>query len=432
VLLSPLTAEQRSLLFLEGLFGPGIFHNIGFDVRVPTEVTRVTAAAAVQALVDRHDMLRSSPAGTSPFVQSIGEDTPDIAQVEAEGEDPLTVLALRRSELHNVRLSPMRAHFELIGSGSDPRRSLLCMLDHLVSDGQSAELLKKELTALLAGQNLASADGPFGHERGRRLDDGTYAKEVGYWQTSLAGIPPLSGFMPRSTDRSSYVRTQVDHETADGTPYDAVRELARTYRTIPFAIMAAVVAIAVWRRSEEQRGFLLHTPVSTRREAATKTVVGNFVVDRPIPCRVDPDEPLAELVEQIHNSTWQAIRHSRLSVPDLVCEAPEYGASLLGPGVDYLQLHVDVQADGAVAPNSGRPLGTTGPSVLGAFEPAHDVSVTTLRFQFSQTRLFTRTFFGGPPTGIGPAEELRRDVMAMLHVAGGFQGTTGGLADAIS
>ncbi|MCY0938894.1 hypothetical protein [Streptomyces sp. H34-S4] len=174
--------------------------------------------------------------------------------------------------------------------------------------------------------------------------------------------------------------------------------MVQDLRATPFSVVAALLAVAVWRRSG-RTAFLLHTPVSTRREEAARGMVGNFVMDRPTPCRIDPDQRFPELVRQVHTAVWNGLRRARLSVPELVCEVSEYGDGLAGDGVDYLQLHVDVQsADGVEAVNS--PGGSTGVARLGKFEPAGDLTVTTLRFRFSESRMFTRSFFGGPPEGV--------------------------------
>ncbi|GAA3112039.1 condensation domain-containing protein [Streptosporangium carneum] len=417
-----LTAEQRSMLFLAGIFGPGIFHNVSFGMPISTSLSTADLNAAVRLLSERHESLRTALAGSSAFVQRIRAAVPEIVRSDVLDEGSVEAFARRRNEMHNVSLAPGVAYFEVVGG-----RHLLGVVDHLVSDGHSSGILSSELGRLLAGEELEPAASFTALQKARRVDDGARAREVEHWRRTLADLPPLVGRMPRSSGDSSDVRTQVDDEISGSGFHDVLRGLVERHRATPFSILAGLVGIAIWRRSG-RREFTLHTPVSTRREAASRTMVGNFVLDRPIPIRIDPDMDFMEFAGRLQTSAWNGLRHSKLSVPELVCEVPEYGESLLAQGADYIQLHVDVQTNEATdVVNS--PGGSTGPVVLGGFTPAHDLTVTTLRFRFSERRLFTRTFFGGPREGIAEAEGIRADVLTMLRGADLHGKTVGSVAD---
>ncbi|MGW2848574.1 hypothetical protein, partial [Streptomyces sp. NPDC001274] len=131
-----------------------------------------------------------------------------------------------------------------------------------------------------------------------------------------------------------------------------------------------------------------------------------------------------------------ALRFSALSVADLACAVPPLGAALLSDGVDYVQLHVGT-AGGAATPFAGgigpvpEPDERT-PRDLGPFRPALDLSVTTLRFEFTPEATTARAFCGGPPGGPAVAEEIADDVLALLAgAARDADGTVASLVESV-
>ncbi|MFF3917328.1 condensation domain-containing protein [Streptomyces sp. NPDC001852] len=423
----PLTAEQDSMLFLDAIFGPGIFHNISFGLPVPDGVDDDAVAAAAGQLVARHDSLRSSLIGTSALVRDLGCEAPVLHRTPAGPSDTAAAVISRRNALRDVKTAPGPVHLELVGEPGGRSRHLLGMVDHFASDGYSTRILHADLKTLLGGREPAPAVSFWELQRQRRAKSGRAEREIAHWKEALGGVTGLNGFMPRTPDRSDYVCSQIDRDIAGDGPDRAVRHLVEVGGGTPFTVIAVLLAVALWRRTG-RTGILLNTPVSTRKGAADWETVGNFAIDRPIPCRIDPDQPVAALIHRVQLDTLQAMRHCRVSVPELAGEVPEYAASLLAPGADYLQLHVDVDVDPAVSPSSAC---STEPVRLCPFRPAHDLTVTTLRFEISRAGLATRSFFGGPPDGLERAAELLTDVLALLETVGDGRGTAGALADTL-
>ncbi|WP_033260248.1 MULTISPECIES: condensation domain-containing protein [Kitasatospora] len=423
----PLTAEQRSMLFLDGVFGPGIFHNVSFGAAVPAGTSEEAVRTAIAALTSRHDGLLSRSVGSSPFLQAVSRETVEPVSRGLSGNSLEAEFDRLRSDLHNIPLAPSRARFDIIKNDAGDPLQVLGTVDHLVADGYSGGLLGNDLSALLAGRPTESTGSFPEIALARAVGDREAAAEIAHWRRAAAGTRPLAGIVRRAGPRAAWVRAQVDREVPGGEAHRRLRELVQACRATPFAVLAAVTAVAVWRRSGRS-AFLLHTPVSTRRDAVERATAGNFVMDRPIPCRIDPGEPLSALVGRVQAAVWRAARYARLSVPELLCAVPEYGAALLEDGADYLQLHVDVQSADATGVLSS-PGGSTGVRTLGPFAPAHDLTVTTLRFRFSESRLFTRVFSGGSPDGIRDAEELCADALAVFDAIAQPGDTARELAD---
>lgn len=188
-------------------------------------------------------------------------------------------------------------------------------------------------------------------------------------------------------------------------------------------MLAALTAAAIWHRGGP-RTLALFTPVSTRQRSGFDVAAGCFVHDRPVVCHIDPDQALSDSFKSVMGQNLPALRFSALSVADLACAVPPLGAALLSDGIDYVQLHVGMAAGAAADPVAAtRSAGPTGPVPapderrprdLGPFRPALDLSVTTLRFEFTPEETTVRAFCGGAPGGMAVAEGLADDVLALL------------------
>ncbi|MFD4865100.1 condensation domain-containing protein [Streptomyces sp. NPDC058412] len=426
----PLSPEQESMLFLEGLFGPGIFHNMRVTVAVPEGIGVDAVREAVTCFQQRQDALRTRLCGRSPFLQTVTADTADLIVTTAgPGEGAVALLERRRGELLNTeqhRGEAARTHFELVQDAEGGERHLTVALDHFTCDGNSAAVVAADLTRLLEGHgDLGPLPKGFADLcRDRTTGAGAQReKELRGWTAALEQVEPLTGLMPHrsvgvasAADATPLTRSQVDSTFVGSELYDLVTAVSETHESTPFAVMSALTALVIWRRSG-RNGFVLFSPVSTRRDAASEVAVGLFAHDRPVVCRVDPDQPLSAFMKAMMAGTWRGFRGALLSVPELAREIPEFGRTLLDDGAEYIQLHVWMEdADDAHAAN---PVERRVVTEHGVFEPSHDLTVTTWRFGFSPRRTTLRSYFGGPAAGLEVSEEIGHEVLTLLRAAAG-------------
>lgn len=421
----PLSQEQLSMLFHENLLGPGVAHNITSDIALPADVTAEQVGRAVERLLTEQSALRSGLAGDPSRGLVLGEASADV--VVSPVASVAEALPRRYADLHNAELyprtTPRRAYFELVKDATEQR--LLISLDHLCADGFSVGLLAATLRGYLGiGEPVAPPDTSFvGFCRAQpALIAAVEAAEIAEWSRLLAGVEPLRGFMPHAGPGDRLTRAQRDSTYTGLAHARAARSLCSRLRVTPFALFAALTSLAVWRRSGS-RAFVIHTPVDTRRDAQTRALLGYFVNERPIVCRVDPDRGLGEHIRSVRTACADAVRLSRIAEPRLVDAVPELRAALREPGIDYIQLHVDVDAQalpGAVRrgqEDAGEVVHET--VELGAFQPSIDLTCTTLRYSMAPDRTQVRAFFGGPVGGLDTAGALADDAMAILLAAEG-------------
>lgn len=383
---------------------------------VPAEVSYSDVAGAVERIAERHEGLRVQLGTSAADGQFIVDETPPLLVGGEQDGHAGTVLErrawLRCADLFDSR-GPRRAHFELIRSGQGDG-ILLGAMDHLISDGTSAEIVTRELASMLKGEIPPELPMTFQDVCRAQPSKGHIARESSEWARRLNDVAPLTGVMPHGADDS--VRAQRDRHRAGGSGYHKVQLAARELKCSPFVVIAALCAISLWRRAS-QECFLVHTPISTRREWAQQALVGNFVNDRPLVCRLSGGESLVTLAKRIRGGCAAAVRHSLASVSDVVCAVPGYENCLEGANADYVQLHV--QVDDRRAGSGEYPSDREERSVLGPFRPSNDITCTTLRFHFSPDLTWVRTFFGGRRGGDEAAAGVSDDVLRLLELVPG-------------
>ncbi|MEV8454097.1 condensation domain-containing protein [Streptomyces sp. NPDC052095] len=439
------------MLFLEGLFGPGIFRNTLVSLPLRPGVTRARIRSAIARLERRQEALRSALVGRAPYLQRIEDVTPRLRTVVARpGESAGELLAARKAAClgaPQVREIPGRAEYELIEDSAGPERFLLVTLDHLVCDGHAERVLTAELTALLAEEPGRTDSGPAELTVGyrelceQRVEAATRAeRETRYWSRTLDGLEPVAGLIPRpggpgAGRAGGLLLGQVQKLYRGPALHTLVDAVCRAHGATAFAVLAALTAAAIWHRGGP-RTLALFTPVSTRQRPGFDVAAGCFVHDRPVVCRIDPDQAVKDCFASVMGQNLPALRFSALSVADLAHAVPPLGAALLSDGVDYVQLHVGTA--GGAAPSSAGAIGRVpepderAPRDLGPFRPALDLSVTTLRFEFTPEVTTARAFCGGPPGGRAVAEGIADDVLALLAgAARDADGTVASLVESV-
>ncbi|MEU4745122.1 condensation domain-containing protein [Actinosynnema sp. NPDC023658] len=412
----PLTPEQRSLLFNDRLLGPGVAHNISFHIPLSSDIPDDVVRAAATTLTTRHGALRSGLVDAA--TQRLGNAEVDVAVFETDDLDE--GLSLRYRQLHNAELfprtTPRRAHFELVRSPAE--QALLVSLDHVAADGFSVDLAQDCLSGALGltddpGAPAVSFEA-FCTDRAA-VAERRRNREIAAWQQAFDGVEPVLGLLPHEGERATWIRAQRDSVLPGGELTAAVRELAATTRSTPFIVVAALVSAVIWQRTG-QRAFAVQTPVSTRRAATDLSVISYLVSERPIVCRVDPGTTFEAHVAGVRNACSTAVRNAYLAEDDLAERIDGFGAALSAPGVDYLQLHVDLVDEALPGVGSSEDSTERSDHVteLGPFTPSGDLTCTTLRFQLSPARTRLRTFFGGPQGGLPAAAELIDAAVALL------------------
>ncbi|MDN0194390.1 non-ribosomal peptide synthetase [Streptomyces sp. S.PNR 29] len=214
---------------------------------------------------------------------------------------------------------------------------------HIVVDAFTWALFARRVAELYSAQATGAPAGetPFGplrllldRDAGYRAS-ADYDEDRRYWTQRFADRPEP----PRLAARPSRLPTErLWHKAGlPGNVEARLREAAVEAGVRPSAVLIAATAAYMHRMTGAQQ-VVLSLPLSTRTDAALRSVPGMVVNALPLRVEVHAHTTVLELVRQVSHEVGQVLRHQRYRVEDLVRDLALPGGmnDLTGPQVNIM------------------------------------------------------------------------------------------------
>ncbi|HEX3482640.1 MAG TPA: amino acid adenylation domain-containing protein [Kofleriaceae bacterium] len=313
----PLSHAQRRLWVLDQLEPGTATYNIAASVAIEGPLDPATLEAAIAALVDRHEALRTrfaANAGGEPV--QVVEPAAAIAfrLVDATALDGAARAALLAAE---ARIPFDLARLPLLRTTvlrlAEDRFQICLVVHHIVWDGWSTAVFLEELaaayTALRRGEPPALAPLPiqfpdFAVWQHDHLTGETLDRQLAFWRSALAGAPARIELPRRAAgpglEGGRRARFVVPADTAR-----AAHALARREGATLFMVIAAAVQ-AVLHRYSGQHDIVLGVPVANRGSEELERLIGFFANTIALRLTVDGSPAFHELIGAVRRATLDA------------------------------------------------------------------------------------------------------------------------------
>ncbi|MFJ8377165.1 condensation domain-containing protein [Streptomyces sp. NPDC094461] len=344
------TPKESALWLLDRLLPDAGVNNVPLAVRVDGRLDTAALQAAVDALVRRHEVLRTvyldRQAGLVREV--LGEDTPGPRVMVHD-----VVAGVPEKALREFAASPIRCDGRLMlrvtvfrGPDAD---TLAVAVHHLVFDAASVPVLIAELAAAYdacaAGRELPAelrAPAP-------ALREGTPREEsLAYWRTVLDGFDPagldLDCTRPAPA-RATLVGDTVLHALDDETR-DLVRGLQRTLRA-PEAVILYTAFCLLLVAHGAGPDLVVGSPVNVRPPEAQSSI-GYHVNTLPLRLTVDPGRGFRDLVKEARTAFFGALAHSDVPVDAIAHESARETVSWRDTLFQHMFNYVPVESSRAL------------------------------------------------------------------------------------
>ncbi|HVS00352.1 MAG TPA: condensation domain-containing protein, partial [Thermoanaerobaculia bacterium] len=253
----------------------------------------------------------------------------DLAALPAPVRDR-ELLRLAREEAarpFDLQRGPL-ARLTLIDLG-EAVHALLLTMHHIVSDGWSAGVFVREMTALYLAfsqgspspfPELAIQYPDFAEWQRSWLSGDTLAEQLGYWRGQLAGAPlalelPIDRPRPAMPDgRGGGCTFTVDRDVAE-----ALNALCRREGVTLFMALLAGFG-AVLGRHAGQRDVVVGSPIANRNRAEIEGLIGFFVNSLALRVDLTGDPTFGELLARAQRVANGAYAHQDLPFERLVEE----------------------------------------------------------------------------------------------------------------
>ncbi|HEX6037835.1 non-ribosomal peptide synthetase, partial [Longimicrobium sp.] len=327
----PLSFAQQRLWFLEQLGSQGSTYHIPHRVRLRGALDRGALARALDAVVARHEVLRTT------FTQVDGIPEQRIAPADAG-------FLLREHDLGGATDGELDRRMAVeAGTPFDLERGplirgvlfrlaeddhvLMLTMHHIVSDGWSMGVLTSELSALYAaharGREAALAALPlqyadFAAWQRRWVDGDVLRAQADYWTRTLGGAPEL---LELPTDRPRPARmdpTGARVGVALGAETTAaLKALGRRHGTTLYMTLLAGWAVVLSRLSG-QDDVVIGSPMAGRGRREIEGLIGLFI--NTLALRLDASGPqtVSELLGHARARALEAQQHQDIPFEQVV------------------------------------------------------------------------------------------------------------------
>ncbi|MZG02114.1 non-ribosomal peptide synthetase/MFS transporter [Streptomyces sp. SID5614] len=326
----PLSFAQERLWFMEQ-FAPGTAaYNIPVARRLRGPLDRPALQRALDAVIARHETLRSRYPATDdgrPVLEIAAPAPFALRTADADDEEHAARLVDELGALPFDLVAGPLINGLLVRIGADDH-VLLLVVHHSVSDGWSSEVLVSEVLRGYAAHARDEPDpltelpvqyGDFALWQRERLTGGRLGDEVAYWGRELAGVRPLE--LPTT-------RPRPEHQTFDGAGYgfdvdrdllDRLTALGKEHGATVHMVLLAAFQLVLSRFSG-QRDFAVGSPVAGRPEPELEGLIGMFVNVLALRARLDGDPAFTELLARTRETCLEAYAHQELPFAQLVSE----------------------------------------------------------------------------------------------------------------
>ncbi|WP_259392314.1 amino acid adenylation domain-containing protein, partial [Paenibacillus thiaminolyticus] len=275
----PMSSAQKRLHFLQQLEGAERNYNMPVALRLEGELDRERLEAALQALVARHESLRTSFAVVDgePVQQVQDEWSFSVSYEEAEEREveDLIQAFLRPFVLNEAPL--LRATVLRL---EETQHLLLMDMHHIISDGTSMNILVAEFVKLYAGEALVPLKLQYKDyavwQQEYVLSD-AYREQEKYWLDQLSGelaVLQLPTDFARPALRS-FAGDRVDFKLGR-TLSEAVQQLALDKGVTVYMVFLAAYSTLLSRLSGDEE-VIVGSPVAGRPHADLADIMGMFV-----------------------------------------------------------------------------------------------------------------------------------------------------------
>ncbi|AXO88719.1 non-ribosomal peptide synthetase [Pseudomonas parafulva] len=336
----PLSYAQQRMLFLWQLEPHSSFYNVPTAVRLDGPLNLAALTRALEALVQRHEILRTRfVSEDGEFHQQVLDDAPlDLQVIELQpvaGEEPEQCLAQHVRQALEAPFDLLEGpllRVRLLRVAADQHVLAVC-LHHIVSDGWSGELMVQEFVqlyeALSEGRDpqlpaLTVQYADYAIWQRAWLEAGEGERQLQYWREQLGDEHPLLA-LPLDHERPAQLSYRGATLRCD-VPAELTERLkarARGNGHTLFMLTLAALAVVLSRYSG-QADIRIGAPNAGRNRKEVEGLIGFFINTQVLRIQVDERQSGAALLEQVRQVVSGAQSHQELPFEHLVdALAPE-------------------------------------------------------------------------------------------------------------
>lgn len=334
----PLSFAQQRLWFVDQFEGGGSHYNQSIVLRFKGALNLDAVSAAIAAIANRHDILRTV------YIKTAGETKQrilDHVSLQAEHIDVSAVPEDEREKaLKQIAKQQMQYPFDLsqepglryaiakcVDDASNSEYVLFVTLHHIASDGWSKGILSREFVAFyqafvtnqvpdLPALPIQYAD--YAHWQRQAHEGQLMQNELAYWNKQLDSLPvthglPLDRQRPAIQDFTAGRYSQLINADI----VSRLNDLAMSQQASLFMVLQSALAVLIARWSNET-DIVIGTPIAGRNRKELEPLIGFFINSLALRNDVSADVSFTEFLQQSRQMVLDAFAHQQTPFDMLV------------------------------------------------------------------------------------------------------------------
>ncbi|KAJ6789651.1 hypothetical protein PWT90_05590 [Aphanocladium album] len=319
----PQSFAQRRLWFLDQLYPGRTWYLIPIAVRLRGPLRLEALHAALSALVQRHETLRTT------FKSEDGVDL-QVAQpfkptklpvIAVDGEDGLRI-ALQQDQATTFDLATNPGWRVSVFTVDEEDAVLSIVMHHIISDGWSVDVLRGELAILYSAairrqhleseQDLSTVLEPlpiqyrdFSAFEKQQENEGKLQRQLDYWVEKLETSQPAEFLCDKIRPATLSGNAQALPLSITGDLYESMQRFCKDHGVTPFVLLLSAFRIMHYRMTGS-RDATVGIANASRSRPELRDIVGFFVNIQCIRTVVDEDS-FVQFVNQVYQTTKDAL-----------------------------------------------------------------------------------------------------------------------------
>jgi amino acid adenylation domain-containing protein len=330
-----LSFAQQRLWFLNQLEGPSATYNMPTALRLEGPLSKNALAQSLQALVQRHESLRTAfpTIDGNPIVQ-ISNQPFQLGQLDLRALPPKQQAPEIQHLIEEDAVYPFDLEsgplfrITLLQLGTDSHILLLNM-HHIISDGWSIDVLIDEWNTLYKALSQAKPSHlpplpiqyvDFAHWQRQWLTGEVLEQQLSYWKQQLAGCPALLELPtdkprpPVQSFQGANLRFSLSTELTT-----QLKNLSQHTNTTLFMVLWSAFATLLSRYSG-QSDIVMGSPIAGRTQGQTEALIGFFVNTLVLRLDLSDNPPFEKVLQQARRVALEAYTHQDIPFEQLVEE----------------------------------------------------------------------------------------------------------------
>ncbi|CEI39865.1 Enniatin synthase [Fusarium venenatum] len=312
--------SQGRLWFLDQLDVGSLWYLIPYAVRMRGPVNVDALRRALAALEQRHETLRTTfedqdGVGVQIVHEKLSEEM-KVIDLCGSDLDPFEVLNQEQTTPFNLS-SEAGWRATLLRLGEDDH-ILTIVMHHIISDGWSIDVLRRDLNQLYSAALKDSKD-PLSALTPLPIQYSDFAKwqkdqfieqekQLNYWKKQLKDSSPAK--IPTDFARPALLSGDAGcvHVTIDGELYQSLRAFCNEHNTTSFVVLLAAFRAAHYRLTAVEDA-VIGTPIANRNRPELEDIIGCFVNTQCMRINIDHHDTFGTLINQVKATTTAAFEN---------------------------------------------------------------------------------------------------------------------------